>query len=721
MKTLTRIGKISDFLNFFRIISPALALMLLSISYSSLAHFGSKGPYGGSVSCGIAYDSTVYLGSAEGGVYQSANSKIATWSPRPVGLKSGKITALVHTGKYLIAGTADSGVYIFNGFIKTDRFWKKINNGLGNLKITSLVAIDSITVLAGTNGGGIYKTTNKGKSWVAVNNAELHHMEITGIVKAGNRIIHIAYDGGAYASDDLGATWFNFNDEQTDDVEGTLAISYNEKTGEILLYNGTGLYKASSAATSTSPDYNLAENGLPENIIVRSISNDGDNWYLATNKGVYQSPSGSVSWTAVNTGLSTNDVTTVIPFRGMLIAGTKGEGVFKATIPVSSWSAANTGFNNLKTFSIAASGDAVVVAATERGVYVSRDLATNYTPSNKGLTDSLNVNDLVFAGTKLLAGTRNNGFFESSDTGKTWSAVNDGIISMNILKVYYFNGRTYGFDHAGTVYSRGAGSSWNIITAGLPDGVRPSSLGLYGNKLLLTTQDHGVFVKEEKGVTWQAMNKGLTNLAVTSSATLGKKIYIGTSGSGVFVSDTAAIDWLPTAETRIDHTDSMGLDGNYIQAMNSFKGYVFASYKGGVLATSDEGQTWIPGGNQFNLPSYTDVNKIDFVTTRVFVTTQFNGLYSNALSELPPVVTQSVIKGKDNQNGLLAVVPNPNNGNFQVSSALKISHVAVYDFSGKLMQVTNALDLYSLNLSAGIYFLQVNTAEGIISEKMIVE
>ncbi|MBK6476958.1 MAG: hypothetical protein IPF93_01420 [Saprospiraceae bacterium] len=89
----------------------ALIVFFTLTGFSAFAHFGSKGPYGGSVSCGLAYDSLVYIGTFNGGVYRSTNSSLVAWTPIPVGLKSGKISALAHSGSYLFAATLDSGIY----------------------------------------------------------------------------------------------------------------------------------------------------------------------------------------------------------------------------------------------------------------------------------------------------------------------------------------------------------------------------------------------------------------------------------------------------------------------------------------------------------------------------------------------------------------------------------------------------------------------------------
>ncbi len=702
------------------ITKSALKLLpvLIFINTQSIAHFGSKGPFGGGVSCVAVNDSVVYFGTFTGGVFQSINSKLVAWSPRSVGLKSGKITALAHTGKYLFAGTADSGVFVFNGYAGSDRYWLKKNKGLSNLQITSLVALDSATVLVGTNGGGIFKTTDRGNTWFAVNNAILHHFEISAIIKAGDRVVHASIDGGVYATDDKGASWIDFNDEQTDDITVS-ALSYNSATNEILLANRDGLFITDSASSDNTPNYGLVESGLPSGITISSISNDGAHWYLVTDKGLFASSVNNINWIKSNTGMIT-DATLLVPFRNNFILGTAHNGVVKTLSFPYIWTNVATGFNNLKTYSITTGGNFLVVAATEKGVFISKDLAASYSASNKGLTDSLNVNDIAYGENRLLAATKNAGAFFSLDSGSTWTAVNNGIPNLEVKKVYISNGIKYAVLSNNLIFSAPLNSDqWTAIQNGLPTGVIISSLAFYGNKLILGT-DKGIYTKQFSVTIWSVANTNLSNLNVTSVTSWGTKIYAGTMGSGVFMSDTGSVNWTPTSKTSIAHTVTMGLNGDYIQDMASYAGYVYASYKGGLLATSDNGATWIAGGNQFNLPSYTDVNKISFVTTRVFVTTQNNSLYSNSLSELP------VIAGLNEEiwakaKGSLSVVPNPNNGNFYVSSVSPILQLSIYDASGVLVKEGNGESVFNLVFPKGIYFVKAKTENGLISQKFIVE
>ncbi len=613
-----------------------LVIILSIFSFRASAHFGSKGPFGGTLSCAIAKDSLVYIGTANGGVFESTTNALVAWRARPVGLTSGKITALTHSGSYLFAGTADSGVFIFNGFVGSDRYWIKINNGLSNLKIKSLLAIDSITVLAGTDGNGLYKTTDKGATWTAINSGLINNAVVTGLVKAGNRIILLSKTGGVFASDNNGSTWTDLNDVNTLNINGTNSFSYNSVNDVLLVSNANGLYTLNTASTATTPSYISAQTGLPANTLIRGISNNGTDWYVATDKGVYTTAASAVNWAAANTGLPGTDVRAVVALQNRLIAGVAQEGIYKATAGANTWAALNTGFNNPVTKTMTAAGDSLVVAVTDKGVFVSKNLATSYVKSNTGLTDSLHVNDVILAHDLLLAATQNGGVFSSEDSGATWASLNAGLSNLNIKWLFNATHHIFAIDADGHIFESVLHSgTWEAIQGGLPAGVQPTSMAFYGGTLFLGTLGHGVFTRDLHEGDWTAANNGLSNLNVTGVTASGNKIFAGTDGSGVFVSAIDTVSWSATAATSIAHTTMVGLNGNKIQAMGSYAGYVYASYKGGLLTTSDKGATWIAGGNQFNLPSFTDVRKVCFVSSRVFVPTENNAVYSNALSELP--------------------------------------------------------------------------------------
>jgi len=701
--------------------------LVLFLSIQSNAHFGSKGPFGGTVSFMITAGDTVYVGTKEGGIYESTTAALVAWRARPVGLKSGKITAIAHTGKNLFAATADSGIFILNGYDGSDRYWNKTNIGLSSLQVTSLVAINTTTLLAGTTNG-LFLTSNSGSSWTAVN-GDLHHLDITAIEKTGSHIFITTGDGGVYRSDNLGTDWVEFNDFNTDHISGTNRLSINSSTNELMVLNENGLFVATSILTTTTPAYTSALANLPFGIVVNAISNDGTSWYLATNKGVFVSSVSALSWRTLNTGLSTLSVNAVVPFKTGLVCGTQVEGIFKTELPFVSWSSMNVNFNNLHTRAMIAEGVALLIAATEKGIYVSKDLGANYVAANTGLHDSLKVTDLVMASHYVLAATEN-GVYISADTGKNWNTASVGLANKNVKKIFYSNFNMYVFDSNGDIFSSNLNNiNWIKITGNLPFGAKASSLVFYKNTMLLGTLGHGIFIKSVSESMWSSMNMGLSNLNVTAVAVLGSKIYAGTDGSGVFISDSvrSSIHWTATSPTRISHTTLMNLNGLEIQAMASYGGYIWASYKGGLLGSANQGETWVAGGNQFNLPSFTDVTKINFVTTRVFVSTENNGLYSNALSEIkdPPITTEILNRSAVNSTALV-VSPNPNLGTFKLhikSVSGKIAEIIVYDYSGTVKErFSSEQELYQLECPQGMYVVQVKTSEDVIyTQKMIVQ
>ena len=143
------------------------------------------------------------------------------------------------------------------------------------------------------------------------------------------------------------------------------------------------------------------------------------------------------------------------------------------------------------------------------------------------------------------------------------------------------------------------------------------------------------------------------------------------------------------------------------------------------MASADNGQTWIENLTQFNLPSYADINKITFTSgsaSRAFVSTPDNGIYSNAISELPPVL------GLKNQadifsSSIFNIFPNPNSGIFKLSFTENVEEMSVLNQEGKEIQTLNTLSdqTVNLNLPSGLYFLKAHTSNGVAMKKLIIK
>mgnify|MGYP006159610311 CR=1 FL=1 len=77
------------------------------------------------------------------------------------------------------------------------------------------------------------------------------------------------------------------------------------------------------------------------------------------------------------------------------------------------------------------------------------------------------------------------------------------------------------------------------------------------------------------------------------------------------------------------------------------------------------------------------------------------------------------------EQSLLGVYPNPSNGSFTISlpSDLKAHDLRIYDLSGGIVQQmqVSSTSLPVNGLASGMYILQVQTADGVLTQKLVVE
>jgi hypothetical protein len=516
--------------------------------------------------------------------------------------------------------------------------------------------------------------------------------------------------GGVLASSDNGETWTVVNLNLP-----TLAIKTLTVAGENI-FAGTNKGVFVSKVWVWSVNWVAGSTGLT-NTVINNLTTAGDKVYAATNNGVFVSPNTNGVWSAANSGY-TDTVNTMLVFNNKLFAGTQRDGLYKSnSITTVSWAAFNTGLNNLETYTLYNSNQ-LVIAATNKGLFVSRDLAANYTRANKGLTDSLNVTTLSFAGTKLFAGTRYGGVFVSSDTGKTWTSVKNNVLNnQSIVKIITVGMNVLAATSEGTVFiTPSAAINWQQ-TAGLPAMIKPTSLATDGTRVFLGTLGNGIFASTG-GTSWAAMNNGLLDINVTSLAVSGTSVFAGTNIGGIFKSDLVGTAWAAA---------NAGLPTKTITSLCATGQWVVAGYKGGAYATFNNGATWLAPNVLLNLPAYADIKDISFSTTstRIFVATPYNSIYSNAVTELPIATAIDEISNI----GHITVSPNPSQHHFNISfNDIKgaVKTINIYDSTGKLVQsIQNEAAQTSLqiahNYPTGIYFVKVMTSEGFAVQKLIVE
>ena len=337
---------------------------------------------------------TLYAGSSCVGLSKSVDGG-ANWSISNTGFDGLQVTALAidpQTTTILYAGSSCVGV-----LKSTDSGarWIAVNNGLSNpddpteyVRVKCLAIDDQTptTLYIGTYQYGVYKSTDGGTSWSAVNTGLPIDYSVTSLtvdpsspttlyaqtettIPAHPKPLNVT---NSYKSTDGGDSWNKIPAPEWRYVyyfsfKRPLAI---DPITTDTLYLGTGetVSKSLDGGASWFPVYDVAPN-------VTAIAIDPQTpaiLYIGTGDGAYKSTDGGASWFAVSISqlvVSTLAIDFSIPT--ILYMGTSGNGVFRSQDGGASWIGFNTGLANLNVnaVSIDPSEPTILYAATEDGVF----------------------------------------------------------------------------------------------------------------------------------------------------------------------------------------------------------------------------------------------------------------------------------------------------------------------------------------------------------------
>ncbi len=571
----------------------------------------------------------------------------------------GRPNSLFANGSNLYAGTNGAGVFRSTN---SGNSWTAVNMGLGSNTVNSF-AVSNGNLFAGADGG-VFLSTNNGSNWTAVNTGLPSNTVVTTLAVSGSDIYAGTFNG-VFRSTDNGTNWTAVNTGLTQAFIGSLAVIGSD------LFAGTfggGVFLSSNSGASWRP----VNTGL-SSTAVTSLIVSGSNLYAGTNGGgVFLSTNNGNNWASVNSGLSSNQVKSLAVSNSNLYAGTPDGGIFRSTNNGITWTAVNTGLTNTFVVSVAASGSNLY-ASTNGGIFVSIDNGISWSEANTGLVNT-DVQYLASSGSDLFAACMGYGIFRSTDKGATWTSINTGLTNNNVRSLVITGSNLYaGTDGGGVFFSTDNGTSWNAINAGLTQKF-VKSLAVSGSNLYAATNG-GIFVSYNNGTSWTALNAGLpTIVSVNSIATIGSFIYAGTSDGVYRLPIGSGVIWT-----------ALGLTNPYVKSFVNIGNNLFAgSFGGGVFLSTDDGVSWtasntgltdwsvysiaVNGGNLFastsegvflsidNGQSWTAANtgladaaqSLVVSGSNLFAGTSRNGVWAMPLSEFvapPTIITFAPISG----------------------------------------------------------------------------
>ncbi len=186
-----------------------------------------------------------------------------------------------------IYGTTDGGAHwtaLDNGLTNTDGTISSVVNGLW------LDQSNPTVLLAATEFGGTFRSTNSGATWVNVDRSESTQFAQNGTT------VYVATSRGVLASTDDGATWsvsLSIPTGATTVMSAAGAIYAGSMAGDVYRFGGGGW--TLTGHPGTGPVHNLAIDPFQTNTVYANVD-DASAW----NENLYGSTDGGVTWKFIN-------------------------------------------------------------------------------------------------------------------------------------------------------------------------------------------------------------------------------------------------------------------------------------------------------------------------------------------------------------------------------------------------------------------------------------
>jgi photosystem II stability/assembly factor-like uncharacterized protein len=457
---------------------------------------------------------------------------------------------------------------------------------------------DPNQVLAGTQGGGIFRSIDGGLSWRRSSSGLHKDATIWQLAFAPTEptIAYAATDSGAYRSDDGGQRWTRIYAESS-----TISVTVDPRDA------GTAFITASLTVYRTT-DGGESWREIPGPHGIMGVSrivfapSDPLRVYASSHGEILRSDDAGLTWTTVDRPRDHMLALAVHPSdRDTLLAGTMYEGVFRSTDAGSSWSPVNAGLpkrpgsTNLQPVE-AVTFDPIhtsrVLAATGRRGYVYRstDGGASWRARPIGAPYAPRTIAVGVSGDPIWIGTTEGGAYRSVDAGLTWSRANDGLVGsqVNAVLVRADNAKVVlaGTGGQGIFRSTNGGADW--VPSGLPAKRITSLSSSPANPLIVYAGgDDGLWRSRDGGISWSRVSSFSARgvVAVAVAPTYPRTVYV-VQFQYAWRSRDGGASW-----------SLMNIRGSFgsVEVHPRNPEVVFVGARSGVHRSADGGDTWVQG------------------------------------------------------------------------------------------------------------------------------
>lgn len=492
----------------------------------------------GALAAGPKGTKTLYAGSYGDGVWRSADDG-KTWQNASTGLPAG--TNFGTTWDYIEALAADPqdngvvyAVTFGHGVYKTSdggTGWVAINSGISNLigvnGNISIVTVDPVAPQtlylgyisnAGIGSGLVYRSTDGGTSWSQTAYAG-GPVEDLAIDPSHHTTLYVAGGSqGLYVSTDSGAAWSSISLPAADAID----VAVDPFDSEHLWVGGFnhGLYVSTDGGAHWAQGPNEAAGFIAD--ITADPAQSGV-VYANSGSALMRSTDGGNSWMNLVGGIPAPGAQQMVVDGRVMYVGTASGVVYKTTDQGIGWSALASGASYPEEISSLAqdpNDSATLYAASAFGIFKTTDGGAQWTLLDNGIPTFFATAVAVDSHDSQLVYAISSGFYKSTDGGASWQPVEIGSnISPNGIISMAVDPSVSGVVYAGTggtelFKSIDAGATWSPL--GSPtsqDGAGVADIAINPrnsrNIYLTSSLGRAVYKSTDGGNTWSEISNGL--------------------------------------------------------------------------------------------------------------------------------------------------------------------------------------------------------------------
>jgi photosystem II stability/assembly factor-like uncharacterized protein len=456
------------------------------------------------------------------------------------------------------AAMGEQGAFVS---IDSGASWRELDISHTYGPVTAIVVDPqrSETVYAATNAG-VIESRDRGGSWRMVNAALGSHdrdrgyMQVSGLLvdpRDSQTVYASTRCTGVFKSTDAGHSWSAANTglDPGCGLSYSLALDPRDPQALYAADTGRGVFKS----IDRGEHWQATNAGLSLSTVfsVAVAPNDPPTVYAAGGGlGLFRSSDGGSHWQALAPNIKLVDDVIADPSNpAHVLAVVPGYGIVRSIDAGTTWTGARAGPPARGVDAVAISGETAYAGTQSQGFFASSDGGRTFRKVGALDVQALAIapGNVVYVGSETI---RDNGVYKSTDGGRSWQRLYGtgvGVIALDSKRP-----STIYIGASGVLKSVDGGASWRRADSGLPR-LRlknretgkpyvvvdaPTALvidPIQTTTLYAAVYQHGVFRSTNAGKSWQPLNAGLDGLDVRTLALdpTGTTLYAGTSGGGV--------------------------------------------------------------------------------------------------------------------------------------------------------------------------------------------